>query len=465
MRGAVPSLVAALLAVAGCQVGPAYRQPAVPVPQGWDNASPDGGQGLPDADWWAAFGSPQLDSLMRRARSGNLDIAAAAARIEEADAQAREAGAPLLPSLGTSSNDGAARQLNLTGRERHRIFFGGVLQASYQVDFWGKNRSALQAAQATASAARFAWQVVALSTQASVATTYFGYLGLQRQVAIVADDLRRQRDLLSGLSEMQRSGVIPRLGVTQQQTVVDALAASLPPLAQQAEQMRTALAILVGVLPEELRLQPEALSGLKRPVISAGLPSQLLLRRPDVQGAEATLRAANANIRVARAAFFPSLDLNASGGIASYALTHATVPPLGIYSLAAGLTQPIFEGGLLRGQLDYAKAVYGEDVDSYRKTALSAFGDVENALTAVRQTSEAASAQSDGLQSARLGAGMAQDAFHGGTTTILDVLTAEGALVAAEESSAQADVARLQALVGLYGALGGGWSGQDGGRL
>ena len=451
--------LAACLALNACQVGPQYRQPKVPAPRSWAEAAAADGTAWPATDWWTAFGSAQLDRLMARAMHSNLDLAAAAARIAEADAQSRQAGAALLPSLSVNTNDGTARQLNLTGRERHRVFLGGVFQASYQLDFFGKNLSALQASKADASAARYDWEVVALSTQSAVASTYFSYLGLRQQLDVAQRDLGRLQTLLSGLAEMQHAGAIPLFNVTQQQTTVDAFAATLPPLEQQAEQMHTALAILVDTLPEQLQLQPETLSALKQPPVLAGLPSQLLLRRPDVQAAEATLQAANANIRVARAAFYPSINLVASGGIASYLLTHSAAGPLGIYSLAAQLTQPIFEGGLLRGQLQYAQALYREDLQDYQKAALSAFGDVENALDGVRQTGLAAHAhaQAQSLQSAQTGAGMAQEAFHAGTTTILNVLNAEAALMVAEQSNGQAQTAQLQALVGLYDALGGGW--------
>ena len=448
--------------LAGCQVGPAYRHPMIPAPQAWSAESSEGLGVWPTSDWWRAFGSPQLAKLIDRAETGNLDVAAASERLEEADAQAREAGSALLPAIGANANGGTARQLSITGHERHRIYGAGVFQATYQLDFWGKNRSASQAAQNTAAAAQFAAQVVSLSTASAVATTYIGLLGVQRQQALAQENLQRQRDMLAGLVAKEQAGIIPLLDLAQQREVTDQLAASLPPMAQQAEYLHTALAVLLGVLPEDLHLEPEALDDLSMPAIAGGLPSQLLLRRPDVQGAEAALKAANANIRVARAAFFPSLNLTASGGIESYALTHFTVPPLGIYSLAASMTQPIFEGGLLRGQLDFAKAAYREDLATYRKAALSAFGDVENALTDANQLAAQEAADTDTLRSARTSAQMAQDAFHGGSTTMLDALAGEDALLLAEESQAQARAQHLQALVGLYRALGGGWASHAG---
>jgi NodT family efflux transporter outer membrane factor (OMF) lipoprotein len=276
---------------------------------------------------------------------------AAAARIQEADAQAREAGAPLLPSLGFGAAAGPSRQLNLTGHQRYHTVMEGVFQASYELDFWGKNKSALEAAKDSKAAAGYAWQVINLSTLASVATAYFQYLGLTDQLKVAQADLARARNTLSGLSNLASSGAAPLLDVVQQQTIVDDLAAQPPLIQQQIEHVHTALAILVGTLPEELNLMPESLSDLSEPVVDAGLPSELLGRRPDVQEAEANLMAANANIRVAHAAFFPAFDLTASGGLVSYALSHYTVPPLGVYLLLGSMSAPLFEGGLLRAHV------------------------------------------------------------------------------------------------------------------
>jgi NodT family efflux transporter outer membrane factor (OMF) lipoprotein len=302
--------------------------------------------------------------------------------------------------------------------------------------------------------------VVNLSTSAAVATAYFQYLGLLDELRVAQDNLKRATTTLHWMADMQRSGTIPLLDVVQQQTVVDGLSAQPPILEQQAEHAHTALAILVGVLPEDLHLAAEPLSALAAPVVGAGLPSELLGRRPDVQEAEAKLMAANADIRVARAEFLPAFDLTTSYGLESYALTHYTTPPLAVYSLLGSMTAPLFEGGKLRGQLHYAQARYEELLQNYRKAALSAFGDVEDALTSVKQTKDRYAAQQKTLQSARRGFIMAEEAFHGGTTTILNVFAAEAAVAAAEDNDSEAHVAHMQSLVSLYKALGGGWAQQ-----
>ena len=458
-RSLLPLL--AVLACAGCDLGPDYHRPTIKGPTTWQDADAPSAT-WPEAAWWKAFGSPQLDALIDRARHNNTDLAAAAARIEQADGQARQAGAALLPSVGLGGNVGPARSLSLLGKERHRIDYEGVAQASYELDFWGKNRAGLEAARASAEAGRYAWQVVVLSTETAVVSAYFQYLASHDQAAAARRNLEQAQRTLDGLSAMRAAGTIPEFDLVQQRTIVSQLAAAVPPLEQQAEHMRIALAILVGVLPEDLSLRPEKLADLRPPPVVAGLSSDLLTRRPDVRAAEASLIAANANVKAARAAFFPSIDLTAQGGIETYALTHYTVPPLGIYSLAASLSQPIFEGGRLRGQMKVAKGRYEELLQTYRKAVLSAFGDVEDALHAPPQTSREQQAQDMAAANAAQSYSMAQEAYHGGTTTILNVLTAEGALATAQGAQIQARQAHLQALLGLYQALGGGWNGRTG---
>ncbi|MDB5410671.1 MAG: transporter [Rhodospirillales bacterium] len=453
------ALVALLLpvAVSACDLGPDYQRPETSVPRTWNNAAPSAEEAWPSLDWWKSFGLPQLDALIAEARSSNTDLAAAAARIQQADAQARIAGAPLLPAVGANVNAGPNRLLNNLGRERHFTTFQGLLQASYELDFWGKNRAAFEAAEDSASASRYDWQVVSLTITKSVAASYFQALGLQDQLRVARDNLGRARRDFDGIAQQQRRGLVPQLSVVQQQTVVDGLAAAIPPLEQQLAVTKDALAILVGKLPEDLQLQPGSLLNASLPAVAPGLPSELLVRRPDVQQAEAQLIAANANIKVARAQFFPSFRLTADGGVASVLLASHAMPVLGVYTISASITQPIFEGGQLSGQLELSKARYQELLQNYRKAALSAFGDVEDALVATKATAEQQAAQQKAVGSARRAYQMALDAFHGGTATILSVLVSESALFSAESALAQARLAHMQALVGLFSALGGGW--------
>lgn len=445
------------LAAGACDLGPDYQRPETPVPRTWNTAAQGAEAAWPASEWWKSFGSPRLNALIAEARSSNTDLAAAAARVRQADAQARIAGAPLLPSVGATIDAGPQRLLNNIGKERHYTRFDGLIQASYEIDFWGKNRAALESAEASASASRYDWRVVSLTITTGVATTYFQALGLQDQLRVARDNLARAQRDLDGLVQQQQRGLIPQLAVVQQQTVVDGLAAAIPPLEQQLAATRDALAILVGKLPEEMTLPSESLLDLSVPAVGPGLPSELLLRRPDVQQAEAQLVAANANIKVARAQFFPSFGLNAGGGVTSILLASGASPVSGVYSVLGSITQPIFEGGKLTGQLEFSKARYDELVQDYRKAALSAYGDVEDALAATRYTADQQAEQRKARDSARRAYQMSLDAFHGGTATILSVLVSESALFSAENALVQARLAHMQALVSLFRALGGGW--------
>jgi outer membrane protein, multidrug efflux system len=455
-RGALVALLLPV-AVGACDLGPDYKRPQTPVPPGWNTALTGAQAAWPSADWWKSFGSSQLDALVAEAERNNTDLAAATARIEEADAEAHIAGAPLLPSIDANASAGPSRLLNNLGKERHFTRFQGLLRASYEIDFWGKNRAALEAAEASASASRYDWQVVSLTLTTSVAMSYFEALGLEDELRVERDNLARAMRDLDGLAQQQQRGVVPQLAVVQQQTVVDSLAAEIPPLLQQLAATKDALAILVGRLPEALQLQAGSLLDLSVPAVGPGLPSELLLRRPDVQHAEAALISANANIKVARAQFFPSFGLTGEGGVTSLLLASGAMPALGVYDFSASVTQPIFSGGQLTGLFDLSKARYQELLQNYRKAALSAFADVEDALAATKASADQEADQAKALATARQAYQMSEDAFHGGTTTILSVLVSQSALFSAESGLSQARLAHMQALVGLFKALGGGW--------
>ncbi len=457
MVRAAPALAAA--AVAACHLGPDYARPQTATPDAWDNALASLPAKWPSPEWWKGFRSPQLDELIAEAGRGNTDLAAATARVEEADAQAQIAGAPLLPSLEAGTSIGPQRQYNLVGRERHHVLYQGLLSASYEIDFWGKNRAALEAAVAAANASRFARDVVWLTTATSVADLYFEFLGLRDRLQVARDNLARAQRSLGDVTLEERQGIVPHLAVVQQQAVVASLQTAIPPLDQALTTAKSALAVLVGKLPEDLHLRPGSLLDLARPKVVAGLPSELLARRPDIHEAEANLIAANANIRVARAAFFPSFNFPLSGGLTSLTLAQATVPPLGVYSLLSNVTLPIFEGGALRGRLEQSKASYQELLTgAYRKAVLAAFSDVENALSAVRTTAAEETAQQRSAEAAQQSSGLASQSLRGGMGTVLDLLLSESAVYSAQDGLVQARLAHLQSLIALTKALGGGWT-------
>jgi NodT family efflux transporter outer membrane factor (OMF) lipoprotein len=264
-------------------------------------------------------------------------------------------------------------------------------------------------------------------------------------------------EVLAAIRDRMEAGTATALDVAQQESVVAGQRATIAPLEQQIRQDGNALAILVGRLPEQMTVKPEVLSGIRQPLIQPGLPSELLARRPDVQSAEAALVAANANIGNARAQFFPSIQLTGSGGFQSVMLATLLQHTGLIYAFGTSLTQPIFEGGRLEGQLEQAKGRYDELLQDYRKAVVSAFSDVENALVAVQKTAEEEDAQRTAEATARNAYEIAESQLRGGTVDITTVLNTQKTLFAAVDALTQARLAHLQAVVGLYKALGGGW--------
>jgi len=459
-RLAIFGFVCALLHA--CSVAPTYTRPKVAPPAQWHESAGAGGSEAslsvwPAADWWHGFGSAQLDELIAEAERNNDDLAGAVARVREADAQARIAGAPLLPSVDLGATATRERAQVSGGGPRVFNVFSPGLSASYELDFWGKNRALRDAARAAATASRYDQQTIALTVVSSVATTYFQALELRDRIQVAQQNLENGEKILKGFKAEQSAGTATGLDVAQQATTVALLNAAVPPLLQQLRQTVHALAVLVGKTPESVDIDTGTLTNLSSPVIVEGLPSQLLSRRPDVAEAEQQLIAANADIGVARAALFPSIQLTASGGYESSALTSLVSPPNRVYALTAGLTQPIFHGGALRGQVDFSHARYTELLTAYHKTVLTAFSNVEDALVATQQTAEQQKRQQEAVVTARRAFEFAQMQMSAGVVNILTVLNTENALFSAQDELAQVNYLHLQALVNLFTALGGGW--------
>ena len=308
-----------------------------------------------------------------------------------------------------------------------------------------------------AQASRYDRQTVTLTVTSEVAQNYFQALESYDLLEVAQNNLSNAQHILNGLQLEQQVGTATGLDVAQQAAVVGAVNASIPPLVQQLHMSMDALAVLLGQLPETLPLPKNGLDSLTVPAVIEGLPSQLLERRPDVAEAEAQLHAANANITVARAAFFPSVALTASGGYASSVLNDLLVPSARVFELTGTVAQDIFEGGALRGQVQYSHARYAELLADYHKAVISAFSDVENALIAAQQTDEQQRRQQVATDEAQRAFDFAQEQMSAGTTNILTVLNTETTLFTAEDQLVQCKYQHLQALLQLYQALGGGW--------
>jgi len=446
LAGAVATVLCA------CSTTQRYERPSLAGPDDWRNADELTSPEWPAVDWWRGFRAAQLDTLMLQAQQHNFDLAAASDRIRQADADVQIAHAPLFPSVGF---DAQWAHGQVPARESQAL-----ITASYELDFWGKNRAGADAARATALASRYDRATIGLSIDSSVALTYFQALALHDQINIANNDLASAERLLKILQARVAAGVSSALDVAQQEAAVASANARIPPLEAQLQQSTDALALLTGAFPESLDLADGSLADLAAPPISAGIPSQLLSRRPDVAEAEAQLVAANANVAVAHAAFLPSVQLTAEGGVASVALAHLLSPQSTLFALAAGITQSIFEGGQLRGQYQKSQARYDELVQLYRKAAVSAFADVEDALAGVGHFAEEESRQQRATAAAQRAYDISIAQLRAGTIDLITVLTAQNAVFAAEDALVQAKLAHLQAEVSLYKALGGGWQAQ-----
>ncbi|HEX6980617.1 MAG TPA: efflux transporter outer membrane subunit [Alphaproteobacteria bacterium] len=450
------------LATAGCSIGQDYVRPDAPVPAAGRADTPGEAVAWPSPDWWRGFGSATLDDYIQRAQHNNTDIAAAAARVLQAAARARIAGADLLPSLDASADvarsyigDGTG---SAVGRgSRTRTSYSAAIAASYELDVWGRNRAALASAEALVLSSRYDRETVALTITADVATLYFQILELQDRLTIAHDNLANAEQVLAVVEARVANGAASALELAQQRTVVANQRASIPPLEQQLRQAENLLAVLLGEAPDAVAVPAGTLDAISIPVVVPGIPSELLARRPDIRNAEAQLVAANADITVARAAFFPSIPLTGQAGFESLALSSLFDSSGFFYSLVAGLTQPIFQGGRLAGQVDLTEARYEELVQVYRRTVIAAFSDVENALVAIRQLDRQLVLQEEAVEQARLAFELADARYRAGAVDLLTVLDAQRTLFQARDQLVQIKSARLQATVSLFRALGGGW--------
>lgn len=446
-------LIAALL-LAGCAVGPTYERPTVESPSDWIAGKADAR--WPAVDWWTAFRDPVLDRLVSEALANNHDLKAAVQRIAQARALAQVADAARYPSLSVSAQ--ASRQNNSNGKFVTPNSYQTGLTASYVLDLFGLNRDQAEAAAAKLKGSEFERQSVELGVAAVTASSYFKFAALDARLAVAQETLDKARHAAELVRTRQQAGMATALQVAQQQAEVASLQAAIPTLQTQRRQVINALAMLAGHLPEGFDLKPTAIAQLGLPHTPAGLPSGLLERRPDVRRVEAALAGANADTRAATAALFPRINLTAQGGYASAALRQLFDPGNIFFSLATGLTAPLFEGGKLRGELAYTEARYGELVQNYRQTVLAAFTDVENALTAQRNTDDTLVAQHDAVAQATLAYSLAELQYEQGMVDYLAVLTAQRSLLSASDAEAQARFARLDAAVSVYQALGGGWN-------
>jgi NodT family efflux transporter outer membrane factor (OMF) lipoprotein len=461
---------ALIATLSGCVLDADKPDIAIDVPKDYKfTTSKDPEAALPSLDWWEGFRSAELTQLMREAQAANLDIAIAISQILQADAQVRITGAGLLPLIDFNASDTATKtsqQLG-TGSGSTRGGAGGVspysrlystsLSASYIVDFWGKNQAALKATVETAEASRFGKEVVALTALASVANTYFSVLEAQDRLRIARRNLTDATRILDLIKQQFAAGTSSDLNVAQQESLVEQVRATIPIFEQLRLQSIVALAVLVGRTPERFSVKGSSLTAITTPRITPGLPSSILFQRPDIRQAEYQLRSSTYNVESARAAFFPSIQLTGSLGYQSAALRTLFGPGAWAYTAAAGLTQPIFDGGVLMGQLEQQKGLQDQFLQTYRKTVLSAFSNVEQSLIAVQQTTEAETIQEKVVRSSRRAFDLSEQQLKAGTINLVTLIQTEETLFTAEDVLAVDRFNHMLAVVSLFQALGGGW--------
>ncbi len=410
----------------------------------------------PQADWWAKFGADELAPLQETAQKENLDVAQAAARVLQAEANDGVALAALFPTL--SGAFGATRSSsNSQFPVTHNAFTAG-LTANYQQGFFGTQYLDLLAARESLRASRYAAAVTGITTSVSVANEYFTILSFRERIAITNANIVAAKRILAITQAKVSSGVSSNLDLAEEQAVVANQESSLPGLIQSEKQARYSLAILLGRAPEGYDVKAQNLNGIDTPSAQPGLPSELLLRNPAVAEAEADLYAAHANVDAARSTYFPSLNLSGTAGYGPVPALSSLFGPAGFaWSIGAQVLQNIFDGGRIHAQNDLALARQQELIANYRETVFTAFSDVEVALDSIKSTTDTQALVEVETKAYAEAFRIAELQYREGTIDILSLLTDQQSLFQAQQSLVLSKLARLEASISLYSALGGGW--------
>ena len=452
--------IAVAIALAGCATVSPTLQPNVTAPAQWNDAAAQPSAPL-STEWWSAFNSEELKRLVDAALADSPDLAIAAERVRQAEAQVQIAGASLFPVLDLGV--GTSRRITDTeGRPSQRSDASNVsFSASYELDVWGRNAANVRSADASFRASAFDRDAARLTLVAGVATSYFEALSLRGRIAIARENLAIAKRVQSLVEVRARNGAASQLDVERQQAQVLSQRAALFPLEQLEKQTLAALAVLIGRVPEGFDVKATSLADLRIPEVNPGLPAELLVRRPDLAAAEAQVAAANGDLAVARAALLPSIELTGSAGVSSAALLSFLSGPQSAVSLALSLFQPIFDAGRLRGQVILSESRERELAEAYRKAILSAFSDVEQSLVAVSRSAQREALQMQVQESARNALRLAEIRYREGADDLLTVLEAQRTLFQAQDQLASIRLDRLAGAVALYKALGGGWTAES----
>jgi multidrug efflux system outer membrane protein len=455
---------------AACTVGPHYQRPKTEVPAvfkeappaGWKEAQPR--DEISKGNWWIVFGDPTLNELEEQATSANQNLKAAVDRVDQARALARISQAQLYPSInaeiGASRQHVSANAPVPPGAARRSYALNSLalpLDASYEVDLFGKIRRSLEASRADYQASVAAYQTVLLTLESDIAQDYFNLRYVDADRTMLQQNIKVQQAFLDLTTHRRDGGLASGLDVTAAETQLDTTKALYVGDERLRNQLEHAIAVLLGKPAAEFSLQENPLN-LTPPVLPPGLPSDLLERRPDVAEAERQMAAACARIGVARAGYFPDLSLTASAGFLSSALSKLLSGSSAAWTIAPLLSVPVSQGGRIKANYQYAEAVYKETVDNYRQHLLTAFQQVEDGLSDLRVLEAQAGVQELAVQASQRRVDISTARYKGGLAGYLEVLTAEDTLLQNQRTSTQILGLRLISSVQFINALGGGWA-------
>lgn len=454
LRGVSASVLA--VSIAACTANPTPLNRPGDVPSGFTAPMASSAPVWPQNDWWSRYGAEELVPLQETAQKENLDIAVAAARVLQAEANDGVALAALFPSLGGSI--GVNRSGGNSAIPRARNAFTAGLTAQYQQGFFGTQYLDLRASREDLRAQRYAAAVVGISTAAQVADEYFSVLAFRERIAIANANIAAAKRILAITQAKVNSGVSSNLDLAEQQALLAQQESTLPGLIESEKERRYALAILLGRAPEGYDIKAQNLDGITPPMVQPGMPSELLLRNPSIAQAEANLFAAHANVDAARTLYFPSLSLTGSAGYGPVSQLSNLFNPAGFaFSIGASILQSIFDGGRIHAENDLAQARQQELVATYRKTVFTAFSDVESALGTVKSTTDQLALVEIQVKADAEAFRISELQYREGTIDIVSLLNNQQLLFNAQQSLVQTKLARLEASLALYNALGGGW--------
>ena len=466
--GCLAALAALLLG--GCMVGPSYKKPAVPMTaayketDGWKAAQPS--DHLPRGAWWTIFRDPELDALEEQIPAANQNLRIAEARLRQARALVRFNRAALFPTISASAGASSVRQSanqpfltsNANGGSSGDLLFS--IDMSYEIDLWGRVRRTVAAARHEAQATAADLETARLSLQAELAMDYFELRAADTQKQLLDETVKAFEAALRLTTNRFQGGAAPKSDVAQAQTQLDTTRAQATDVTVQRAQLEHAIATLIGKPPAAFSLSPRSLD-TRPPDIPVGLPSQLLERRPDIAAAERRVAEANEQIGIAKAAYYPTVMLNASVGFEGSSFGNVLNASSLLWSVGASITQTIFDGGRRRATSDAARAAYDATVAGYRQTTLSAFQQVEDNLAALRILEQEAEQQRRAVESALQSLQLFTNRYRGGVDNYLQVITAQTVTLANQRTEIDILRRRMGASVLLVKAVGGGWDVAD----